>query len=78
VLEALVKGKRVRHDGHRVLRWNVENCTVKTDDAGRIRPVKPKRKSKRIDGVVATVMGVSRMMVETIEPEPTISFLSFG
>jgi hypothetical protein len=35
-----------------VLRWNVENCTVKQDDAGRIRPVKPKRATRRIDGVV--------------------------
>jgi phage terminase large subunit-like protein len=29
VLEALVRGKRVTHDGHRVLRWNMENCTVR-------------------------------------------------
>jgi phage terminase large subunit-like protein len=78
VFEALVKGKRVRHDGNRVLRWNVENCTVKQDDAGRIRPVKPKRATRRIDGVVASLMGVSRLMVESVEPEPSISFLSFG
>jgi hypothetical protein len=56
----------------------VENCTVKKDDAGRIRPVKPKRASRRIDGVVGTLMGVSRLMVESLEPEPSISFLSFG
>jgi phage terminase large subunit-like protein len=78
LLEALVKGKRVRHDGHRVLRWNVENCTVKHDDAGRIRPVKPRRATRRIDGVVGTLMGLSRLMVESIEPPPSISFLSFG
>jgi hypothetical protein len=57
----------------------VENCTVKQDDAGRIRPVKPKRATRRIDGVVGTLMGVSsRLMVESIEPEPSISFLGFG
>lgn len=78
LVEALVKGKRVRHDGHRVLRWNVENCTVRRDDAGRIRPVKPKKATKRIDGLVATVMGASRLMVETIDPEPSIAFLGFG
>jgi phage terminase large subunit-like protein len=78
LLEALVKGKRVRHDGNRVLRWNVENCTVKQDDAGRIRPVKPKRATRRIDGVVATLMGISRLMVESAEPEPTITFLGFN
>jgi phage terminase large subunit-like protein len=65
VLEALVRGKRVRHDGHRVLRWNVENATIRADDAGRIRPVKPKRATRRIDGVVATVMGVSRLVLES-------------
>jgi phage terminase large subunit-like protein len=63
VFEALVKAKRVIHGGHRLLRWNVENVAVKTDDAGRIRPVKPKRQTKRIDGVVATLMALSRVMV---------------
>lgn len=57
VMEALIKGKRFAHDDHRLYRWNWENVTVKTDDAGRIRPVKPKRTSKRIDGAVATIMG---------------------
>jgi phage terminase large subunit-like protein len=65
VFEMLVRNKRVTHDGHRVLRWNFENATVRTDDAGRIRPVKPKRATRRIDGIVATVMGVSRLMVES-------------
>lgn len=78
LFESLVKGKRVRHDGHRVLRWNMENVTVRQDDAGRIRPVKPRRATRRIDGVVAAVMGVSRLMVEQATPDPTISFLSFG
>lgn len=74
VLEALVRGKRVRHDGHRVLRWNMENATVRTDDAGRIRPVKPKRATRRIDGVVGTVMGVSRLMVESSQEWGVVGF----
>jgi phage terminase large subunit-like protein len=57
ILEALIKGQRVRHDGHRVLRWNWENAAVKTDDAGRIRPVKSRNPAKRIDGAIATIMG---------------------
>ena len=67
VFEALVKAKRVLHGGHRLLRWNVENVAVKTDDAGRIRPVKPRKSAKRIDGVVATIMALSRLIVM---PEP--------
>jgi phage terminase large subunit-like protein len=60
IVEALIKSKRVRHDGHRLLRWNWENVAIRSDDAGRIRPVKPKRAVKRIDGVVGMIMGASR------------------
>ena len=63
VFEALVKAKRIIHGGHRLLRWNLENVGIKKDDAGRIRPVKPKRATKRIDGVVASIMAISRLMV---------------
>jgi phage terminase large subunit-like protein len=63
VFEALVKGKRVHHGGNRILRNHMENVAVKQDDAGRIRPIKPKRRTKRIDGVVAPLMGLSRAIV---------------
>jgi phage terminase large subunit-like protein len=59
VLEALIRAKRARHDGHRVLRWNMENVAIRQDDAGRIRPVKPRRQAKRIDGVVGAIMGTA-------------------
>jgi len=64
VFEALIRAKRMRHDGHRTLRWNMENISVKRDDAGRIRPVKPKRQSKRIDGGVAICMGLDSVIRE--------------
>ena len=66
VCEALVKSGRVVHNGNRCMRWCVENASVKTDDGGRIRPVKPKRAAKRIDGIVAAIMGIGRIM--TAEP----------
>ena len=62
--EAFVKGRRVIHGGHALLRWNMENVAVKTDPAGRIRPVKTRRKAKRIDGVVASLMGLSRIIAQ--------------
>lgn len=74
IVEALIKGRRVRHDGHRVLRGNWENVTVKMDDAGRIRPVKPKSASKRIDGVVATVMGDKALSMREKTPDFQIFF----
>lgn len=69
VFEALVKARRVIHGGHRLLRWNVENVAVKQDDAGRVRPVKPRKSAKRIDGVVATIIALSRIM-NLPEPMP--------
>ena len=77
IIEALIKGKRVRHDGHRVLRWNWENAAVKTDDAGRIRPVKPKNPSKRIDGAMAMIMGEKVLSMQQPPPEPTFQMMSF-
>lgn len=66
IFEALIKAKRVVHGGNRVLRNHVENVMVKQDDAGRIRPVRPKRagKTKHIDGVVAALMALK--MVATV------------
>lgn len=58
ITEALIKGRRVVHGGHRVLRHHMENVAIKTDDAGRIRPVRPKKTGKHIDGVVASLMGL--------------------
>lgn len=63
VSEAMVKAKRFHHDGHRIYRNHVENCAIKRDDAGRIRPVKPKKASKHIDGWVASQMALKGLML---------------
>ena len=76
IVEALIKGRRVRHDGHRVLRWNWENAAVKTDDAGRIRPVKPRQASKRIDGAIALIMG--NKAIEANPPTRKYQVVVFG
>jgi phage terminase large subunit-like protein len=68
--EALVKAHRIVHGGHAVLRWNAENVAVRRDDAERIRPVKPKTRGgrlKKIDGIVATLMGLKAHLAM---PEP--------
>jgi len=76
IIEALIKGKRFAHDGHRVYRWNWENVSIKTDDAGRIRPVKPKRASKRVDGAVATIMADKVLSLQP--PKPSFQMLILG
>jgi len=77
VFEALVKARRVAHGGHRVLRHHVENVAIKTDDARRIRPVKPKKSGKRIDGVVASLMAI-KMLAAGQAPPPSYSMFVFG
>ena len=58
-LEASVVSKKLRHGNHPVLRWNASVCANEEDAAGNIKPSK-KRSHERIDGIVATVMGIAR------------------
>jgi phage terminase large subunit-like protein len=66
-LEELVVSRKLVHNGHPLLRWNIDCTTVKPDAAGNVKPVKPdrKRSSKRIDGTVALVMAIGRAMEHT-------------
>lgn len=59
--ERLVLGKKLHHGGNPVLRWMMDNCVVKVDPAGNIKPDKSKS-HKRIDGVVAHIMALDRAM----------------
>jgi phage terminase large subunit-like protein len=77
VFEALVKAGRVAHGGHRILRNHVENVAIKTDQAGRIRPVRPRKSGKRIDGVVAAIMAL-KMLAATAAPAPRYSVFVMG
>jgi phage terminase large subunit-like protein len=78
IIEALIKGKRVRHDGNRILRNHWENAAVKTDDAGRIRPVKPKNQAKHIDGAVAMIMGNAALSLTPVATEPVFQMFVLG
>ncbi len=68
---ALVEGN-VRHAGNPVLRWMADCIRVRQKDDGMIRPVKPDRQksSKRIDGVVALIMAISRAIIGDNESSP--------
>lgn len=58
LMTQVLKG-RLHHGGHPVLRWNADNCVVHSDPAGNIKPDKAKS-TRRIDGIVATIMGLDR------------------
>jgi phage terminase large subunit-like protein len=59
-LETAVLSKRLRHDGHPVLRWNLSNVAVETDALGNLKLSK-KVSTERIDAAVALVMALDRM-----------------
>ena len=58
-LERAIVGRKFRHGGHPVLRWNFDNVAVETDKAGNKSFHKGKSRD-RIDGAVATAMAVGR------------------
>jgi len=63
LIELVIAGK-LRHANHPVLRWNADCLAVKGDGNDGIRPVKPERStsSKRIDGVVAMINALARLL----------------
>jgi phage terminase large subunit-like protein len=56
-LGALVSGRNLRHGGHPILRWMASNMVVRQDPNGNLAPDKSKV-TERIDGILATIMGV--------------------
>jgi len=60
-LEKLVLGKGIRHGGHPILRWNIDNAVVTTDPAGNVKPDKAKA-TERIDGLIALIVALDRAL----------------
>jgi phage terminase large subunit-like protein len=58
-LERTVIGRKFRHGGNPVLRWNFDNIVVEVDKAGN-KSFHKGRSRDRIDGAVAAAMAVSR------------------
>jgi phage terminase large subunit-like protein len=64
-LEELVYSKQLRHGGNPVLRYCADNVALLFDSNDNFRPDKKKSKANgRIDGIVATVMAMSRAMAD--------------
>lgn len=61
-IEQLARGKKLIHNGHPILRWNVGNVEIKMDENENIRPVKNKS-TERIDGLVAMINAMARAML---------------
>jgi phage terminase large subunit-like protein len=59
--ERRVIGQEINHAGNEILRWMTSNVSVKQDEAGNMKPDKSKS-SDRIDGIVAALMALGRIM----------------
>jgi len=76
-LEKAVLEKTLRHDGHPILRWNIQNASVDTDNAGNIQPSKA-RSTERIDGVYALVMAIDAMHRDAGTTPPQYEMVIIG
>jgi len=61
-LDALVRSGRLHHDGDPVLSWMVSNVVCHVDNKENIYPRK-ERPENKIDGVVACISALGRIMV---------------
>lgn len=60
-LEKLVKSRRLGHNNNPVLTWMADNLIARMDPAGNLKPDK-ERSREKIDGMVALIMGIDRLM----------------
>lgn len=63
-LDAAIRGGRFHHDGNPVMRWMIGNVVAKVDANENVFPRKEKA-HKKIDGAVATFMGINRVLMLT-------------
>jgi phage terminase large subunit-like protein len=63
--------ERIAHGGNPVLRWMMDNISVRTDPAGNVKPDKDKS-TERIDGAVAAIMALDRAIRCGSEPQGSI------
>ncbi len=66
-LEALVLQRRLVHNGDPILSWMISNVVCHRDAKDNIYPRK-EREENKIDGVVALIMALGRMMTQTDAP----------
>ena len=65
-LERRVLGREINHGNNPVLRWMASNVTVTLDAAGNMKADKAKS-TERIDGIVASLMALGRVMANDDE-----------
>lgn len=71
-LERLILTGKLNHGGNEILRHMAGAVEVRTDEGGRIRPVKPEYKSQqyKIDGIVGLLMSISGHIGQQVYYDP--------
>tara|TARA_R110000787_G_scaffold100060_1_gene204882 strand:+ start:5599 stop:7182 length:1584 start_codon:yes stop_codon:yes gene_type:complete len=65
-LEKIILKKKLNHLGNPVLRWQMQNVSLRTDPAENIKVDKAKS-SEKVDGIVATVMALGEFLTDETE-----------
>lgn len=74
--ERLVMDGKMRHNGHPVLTWQAGHVQWKSDENGKVRPVRPAKGDIRtVDGIQASIMALGRAMLAL--PEEVDSVYDF-
>lgn len=74
LFEKTIDERKLLHGNNPVLNWMISCCEVKTDGRDNYLPVKPDRRRsyKRIDGVVASIMSLHRVIKNHFEDTKSI------
>jgi phage terminase large subunit-like protein len=66
----LLFDQKIRHKNNPILSWMADNVIAVEDDAGNVKFSK-RKSTKRIDGIIAMIMGISRAFAHTPK-EPSV------
>ena len=70
-LEALVLGRKLRHNDNHLLNWAVSNCVLDIDPAGNVKPSK-QSSTERIDPLAALVTALATWLHQKTETGPSV------
>ena len=80
LFEKTIDEHKLLHGNNPVLNWMISCCEVKTDGRDNYLPIKPDRRKsyKRIDGVVASIMALHRVIKNHFEDNTTSIYETEG
>jgi len=68
-VEGLIRSRKIAHDGDPAMTWMLSNVVAKPDAKDNVYPRK-ERPENKIDGPVALIMAMGRMLMKDNSPSP--------